>query len=314
MEGQETNGNHPREEPGRTDEVGEQGEDTTEVEVGREEISDPEELTARLGMKDNRIRELYEEITAFRLAADEARASKEAGEGHIESLEQEAARLKERIRSLEEEVRGRRRRREGSERQIARLERELERKDGEVAHRDHLLERRAEQLEAAGRQAEELASRKDLALQDALRRVDGLERGLEEREHEILNLQATVESLREDLDSERELRGRLADPANRLRAGIDLFNESDQRRSMSALSKTMGQPEVHVELDAGDDQPALLTFTWQGVTWQTYVSNPGPEVEEPRVYLKGAGEDLSGVDRKTPNARVGPGEKVMLGL
>src|SRR4051794_24505406 len=146
--------------------------------MGRGEISDPEELKARLGMKDNRIRELYEEITAFRLAADEALASKVAGEGHIESLESESARLKERIRSLEEEVRGRRRRRESSERQIARLERELQRKDSDVAHRDYLLERRAEQLEAASREAQELASRKDLALQDALRRVEGLERDL----------------------------------------------------------------------------------------------------------------------------------------
>jgi ribonucrease Y len=312
LEGQETNGKHPGDEPGRTDV--EQAADTTEVAVGRGEISDPEELRARLGMKDNRIRELYEEITASRLAADEARASKEAGEEHIESLESEVARLKERIRSLEEELRGRRRRREGSERQITRLERELERKDGEVAHRDYLLERRAEQLEAVSKRAEELASRKDLALQDALRRVDGLERDLEEREHEILNLQTTIESLRGDLDSERELRGRLADPANRLRAGIDLFNESDQRRSMGALSRTMGQPEVHVELDAGDEPPVLLTFTWQGVTWQTYASDPSPVVEEPRVYLKGAGEDLSGVERKPPNARVGAGERVMLGL
>jgi ribonucrease Y len=313
LEGQEPNGRH-FEGHGRTDGVEEQAADTTRVEVGRGEVSDPEELRARLGIKDNRIRELYEEITAFRLAADEARTSKEAGEGHIESLERERARLKERIRTLEEESRGRRRRREGSERQIARLERELERKDGELAHRDYLLERRAEQLEAAGKQTEELASRKDLALQDALRRVDGLERDLEEREHEILDLRATVESLRGEVESERELRGRLADPANRLRAGIDLFNESDQRRSMSALSKTMGQPEVHVELDVGDEPAALLTFTWQGVTWQTYVSDPGPDVEEPRVYLKGAGEDLSGVDRKPANARVGPGERVMLGL
>jgi DNA repair exonuclease SbcCD ATPase subunit len=312
LEGQEANGKHPGEEPGRSD--GEQAADTTEVAVGRGEITDPEELRARLGMKDNRIRELYEEITAFRLAADEASASKEAGEEHIESLEREIARLKERIVTLEEQTRGRRSRREGSERQIARLERELERKDDEVAHRDYLLERRAEQLEAASRQAQEQASRKDLALQDALRRVDGLERDLEGREHEILNLQATVEALRGDLDSEREVRGRLADPASRLRAGIDLFNESDQRRSMSALSRTMGQPEVHVELDAGHEPPVLLTFTWQGVTWQTYASDPGPDVEEPRVYLRGAGEDLSGVDRKPPNARVGPGERVTLGL
>ena len=307
MEGQETNG-----EQGRTD--GETLADTAKVAVERGEISDPEELRARLGMKDNRIRELYEEITAFRLAADEALASKAAGEGHIDSLESETARLKERIRALEEEGRGRRWRRDGSGRQIARLERELERKDSEIAHRDYLLERRTEQLEAASRQAREVAARKDLALQDALRRVDGLERDLEGRENEILTLRSAVEAVRGDLEGERGLRGRLADPANRLRAGIDLFNESSQRRSMSALSKTMGQPEVHVELAAGDEGPALLTFTWQGVTWQAYVSDPGPDVEEPRVYLKGAGEDLSGVDRKPPNARVGPGEKVMLEL
>ena len=291
---------------------GEEGPSTAEI--ARGEISDPEELTARLGMKDNRIRELYEEISAFRLAADEARASKEAGEEHIEALERECADLKERVRDLEEATRGRRRRREDSDRQIARLERELERKQGEISHRDYLLKRQTEQLEAASQRAEELASRKDLALQDALRRVDRLERDLEEREGEISNLHSTIEELRGDLEAELELRGRLADPANRLRAGIDLFNESSQRNSVNSISRTMGKPEVHVELDRGDEPPALLTFTWQGVTWQTYVSDPAPGVEEPRVYLKSTGEDLSGVDRKPPNARVGPGDRVVLGL
>ena len=284
------------------------------TEMGRREIPDPKELMARLEIKDNHIRELYEEITAFRLAADEARASKAAGEGHIEALESECARLKERVRDLQEETRDRRRRREGSDRQKARLERELERKEGEISHRDNLLERRAKQMEADKRRAEELASRKDLALQDALRRVDGLEKDLEEREGEISDLHSTIEVIRGDLEAEQEMRDRLADPANRLRAGIDLFNESSQRNSMNSLSRTMGQPEVHVELDEGDEAPALLTFTWQGVTWQTYVSDPGPGVEEPRVYLKSAGEDLSGVDRKPPNARVGPGDRVILGL
>jgi ribonuclease Y len=291
---------------------GEEASGTTET--GREEITDPDELRARIGIKDNRIRELYEEITAFRLAADEARASKAAGEEHIEALERECANLKERVRDLEEKTRDRRLRKGSSARQIARLERELERREGEISHRDYLLERREEQMEAAGQRAEELASRKDLALQDALRRVDGLERDLEEREEEISDLNTTIEVLRGDLEAERELRGRLADPANRLRAGIDLFNESSQRNSMNSLSRTMGQPEVHVELDEGDEPPALLTFTWQGVTWQTYLSDPGPGVEEPRVYLKSAGEDLSGVDRKPPNARVGPGDRVVLGL
>ena len=284
------------------------------TEIARGGISDPKELMARLGIKDDRIAELYEEITARRLAADEARASREAGEGHIATLERERAQLRERIRDLEEELRGRRRRKDGFERQVARLQRELARKDGDIARRDYLLERRAEEIEASNQQAEGLSSRKDEALRDALRRVHGLERDLEGRESEISDLQATVESLRDELEAERELRRRLADPSNRLRAGIDLFNDSEQRNSMIALSRTMGQPEVHVELGEGEEPPALLTFTWQGVTWQAYAADPGLAVEEPRVYLKSAGEDLSGVEHEPPNARVGPGGRVVLGL
>jgi ribonucrease Y len=311
----ETNGGGPPEpeEPVEGPE-GLDEEDTAEVEVGSGGKPEPEELRAKLGIRDNRIRELYEEITASRLAAEEARASREAGEGHIEAMGRERARMRERIRDLEEELRGRRRRREGFERQIARLERELARKDGEISRRDYLLERRAEELEAANREAEGHSSRKDQALRDALRRVEGLERDLEEREGEISDLQATVDSLRDELEAEREAQRRLADPANRLRAGIDLFNESDQQRSMNALSRTLGQPEVHVDLDEEEEPAVLLTFTWRGVTWQTYAADPGPAVEEPRVYLKGAGEDLSGVESEPPNARVGAGGRVVLGL
>jgi hypothetical protein len=197
---------------------------------------------------------------------------------------------------------------------VARLQRELERKDGEVSRRDYLLDRRAEEIEVLSQESEELAARKEGALEDALRRIEGLERDLEEREHKVAELSATVEELRGELEAEYELRERLAEPANRLRVGIDLFNDSEQRRSMNALSRTLGQPEVHVDLDEGHEPPVLLTFTWQGVTWQTYAANPGLAVEDPRVYLKGAGEDLSGVDRRPPNARVGPGGRVLLGL
>jgi ribonuclease Y len=289
-------------------------EETAETEVRPEESSDPEELRARLGIKNNHIRELLERVTASRLAADEAHASKEASQGHIAALERDRARLKERIRSLEEEARGRRRRREGLERQVARLQRELERKDGEISRRDYLLDRRAGEIEILKEESEELAARKEGALDDALRRIEGLERDLEEREHKVAELNATIEELRGDLEAEYELRERLAEPANRLRAGIDLFNDSEQRRSMNALSRTLGQPEVHVDLDEGQEPPVLLTFTWQGVTRQTYAANPALAVEDPRVYLKDAGEDLSGVDPRPPNARVGPGGRVLLGL
>ena len=282
--------------------------------TGAGEASGAEELRARIGIKDNRIRELIEEATAARLAADEARVTREAGEKHMEALSRDRDRLRERVRELEEEARDRRRRREGSERQVGRLEREIERKDGEIARRGRLLERRAEELQDARRSAEEDATRRDAALRTALGRVEGLERDLEDREAEISALRTKAEALQEELDSERELRGRLADPDNRLRAGIELFNDSEGRNSMNALSRTLGRPEVHVGLGRGEEPPALLFFTWRGVTWQTYAADPNPAVREPRVYLTDSGEDLSGVDRKPPNARVGPAGRVALGL
>jgi ribonucrease Y len=329
-ERQESNGRQPPDPEGRanggvdgedTVEVGRAGEGEAEPTPGRDDAAENgdeepeiEELRSRLAIKDNHIRELFEQITAVRLEADEARASREAGEGHIEALERERGRLKEQIRALEEELRGRRRRRDATERQVARLERELERRDGEISRRDYLLERRAEEMEALRRESDELAARKEGALDDALRRVEGLQRDLEEREHEASELRATIEDLRGELEAEYDLRERLAEPANRLRAGIDLFNDSEQRRAVNSLSRTLGQPEVYVELEAGEEPPAVLTFTWQGVTWQTYAANPGLAVEEPRVYRKSAGEDLSGVDRQPPNAHVGPGGRVVLGL
>jgi len=71
---------------------------------------------------------------------------------------------------------------------------------------------------------------------------------------------------------------------------------------------------VHVGLGEGEEPPALLHFTWRGVTWQTYAADPNPAVREPRVYLTDSGEDLSGVGTKPPNARVGPAGRVALGL
>ena len=76
----------------------------------------------------------------------------------------------------------------------------------------------------------------------------------------------------------------------------------------------MGQPEVHVALEEGEEPAAILSFTWQGITWQEYAANPGLAVEEPRVYLASSGEDLSGVERERPNAHVGAGGRVLLGV
>jgi len=279
-----------------------------------EEVAVPDEIRRRLEAKDWHIRELYDELAAVRLAADEAIAKAEASELRVGDLEEERTRLKERLRAFEEEERGRRRWREGQDRRVARLEREAERREAEIRRLQDLLESKNEEMDAYGRETRDTVSRKDAALENAMERIEGLQRDLEERENEIAELRDTIDELRSELDLEYERRRRTAEPANRLRAGIDLFNESEHLQSVDSISKSLGPPEVHVALEDGDEPPVILTFTWEDVTWRAYASNPGLAVDEPRVYQTGAGELPSGVDREPPNAHIGPAGRVLLGL
>ena len=293
-------------------------EDAPPEEAGRDEAgaeaADPDEFRRRLEAKDRYIQELHDEIAVARIAADEARARTEAGELRTRDLEEERARLRERVRKLEEEERERRRRREGQDRRVARLERELERRESDIRHLEDLLEENEEVLADQSREARETASRKEAAFEEALRRIEGLERDLEEREVEVAELKAAVDEARAELELEYDLRRRMSEPENRLRAGIKLFNDSEHHEEVASISKSLGQPEVRVSLGEGDEPPAILTFTWRDITWRTYNANPGLAVEEPRVYLEAAGEDLSGVRREPSNAHVDPAGRVLLGL
>ncbi len=293
-------------------------EDAPPEEAGRDEAgaeaADPDEFRRRFEAKDRYIQELHDELAIARVAADEARARTEAGELRARDLEEERARLRERVRGFEEEERERRRRREGQDRRVARLERELERRESDIRHLEDLLEENEEVLAEQSREARETTSRKEAAFEEALRRIEGLERDLEEREVEVAELKAAVDEARAELDLEYDLRRRISEPENRLRAGIKLFNDSEHHEEVASISKSLGQPEVRVSLGEGDEPPAILTFTWRDITWRTYNANPGLAVEEPRVYLEAAGEDLSGVRREPSNAHVDSGGRVLLGL
>jgi ribonuclease Y len=278
------------------------------------EVADPEKLRRQIRAKDWHIRELYDELAAVRLAADEAVAKAEVGESRVEDLEEERTRLKETLNAFEEEERRRRRRREGQDRRVTRLEREIQRREAESQRLNDLLESKEEEMEAQDREAQRLISRKDTALDNALERIEGLQRDLEERENEAAELRDAIDELRAELDVEYERRRRMAEPENRLRAGINLFNRSEHLYSVNSISKSLDQPEVHVALGEGDEPPVILTFTWGDVTWRTYAANPGLAVEEPRVYQTGASEGLSGAHREPPNAHLGPDGRVLLGL
>jgi chromosome segregation ATPase len=275
-----------------------------------EGVEDPQELKKRAGIRDNHLRELEKEVARLELVADEARSAKAAAEERAEELRAELTRLRERLETYEEEERARRKRRGSRDREVERLERQLEHREGEVSRLKGLVEQREQELEELESEASGEISQRDRALEEALRRVEGLENDLEERESEVSELRGTIDNLQERLEQEYDLRRRLAEPANRLRTGIDLFNDSEHLESVSSVSRSLGQPEVYVELEDGREPAALLTFTWRGISWRTYAANPSLEVEEPRVYLLDSGENLSGVDPKSPNARLGPGGRV----
>ncbi len=278
------------------------------------EVADLEGLWDRLEAKDRHIRELYEEITAANLAADEARTRAEAVGLRAGELEEERGELKERLRAFEKEERKRWRRREGQNRRVARLEREIERRESEIERLQDLLEDRESEIEAYEGEFQDTLSRKDVALEDALRRVEGLQHDLEERENEVVELRATIDKFRAELDLEYELRRRMADPANRLREGIDLFNGSEHLQTVNSISKSLGQPKVHIALERGNESLVILTFVWDDITWRTYHANPGLAVREPRVYLDSTGEGPTNLDSRPSNAHIGSDGRVVLGL
>lgn len=143
---------------------------------------------------------------------------------------------------------------------------------------------------------------------------ESLEREAGQWEARYEELRATIDGLQKKLEDEYELRRSLAEPENRLRAGIELFNQSEHLGAVGSLSRSMGQPEVHVTLGPEEEPAAIIYFTWQDIAWQTYISNPGLAVEEPRVYLQSSGEDLSGLSPDPPNAHIGPGGRLYLGV
>ncbi|HLL57210.1 MAG TPA: hypothetical protein VK359_04735, partial [Rubrobacteraceae bacterium] len=100
---------------------------------------------------------------------------------------------------------------------------------------------------------------------------------------------------------------------------LALFNESDHTRTVSSISKALGLPKVHVSPDGGSlssIKKPVITFVWGEMAWRRYVSDPTDGVEEPRVYLIGAGDDPSDIRRPglEPNARMDARGRLILGV
>jgi chromosome segregation ATPase len=131
--------------------------------------------------------------------------------------------------------------------------------------------------------------------------------------------EAVSKRLEQELEKAMENLKRSSDPEQRLRAGLALFNESDHTRTVSSISKALGLPKVHVSPDGGSlpsTKKPVITFVWGEMAWRRYVSDPTDGVEEPRVYLIGAGDDPFDIRRPglEPNARMDARGRLILGV
>ncbi len=127
----------------------------------------------------------------------------------------------------------------------------------------------------------------------------------EESFHNAEELQRAMEELR-----------RLSDPEHRMRGGISAFNASEHAGYVSSISKSLGLPKVHAGMDDEANKP-IFTFVWEELAWRRYIAEPAEDLQEPRVYLLGGGdepEELGELDQREPNARIDARGRLILGV
>ncbi|CAN5257766.1 hypothetical protein BH24ACT19_BH24ACT19_10360 [soil metagenome] len=252
-----------------------------------------QESEARLHAKQQPERGQNGEMDTVAEALERRLAESEAERA---SLEQQTAGLRDALKEARATHDGLRETLEPSAREGADGREQDEGSAVRVINKD--LERRLTEEEKARVMAEERAQ--DLASR------------LRETEEESRRLEQELERAMENLQ-------RSLDPEQRLRAGLALFNGSDHTRTVSSISKALGLPKVHVSPDGGPVSPIkkpVITFVWGDMAWRRYVSDPTDGVEEPRVYLIGAGDDPSDIHRPdlAPNARMDARGRLILGV
>lgn len=149
-------------------------------ERGLERVAaDGEDLRARLQARQRHLEELHEELARTRVEADEQRAARAAAEERARALERRASMLDKRVRYYQREERSRGGSAKREERRVRRLERALERRGAEKARLEERLSARDGEIARLRARERSLSSRRDDALERAVRRVRELERELE---------------------------------------------------------------------------------------------------------------------------------------
>ena len=85
---------------------------------------------------------------------------------------------------------------------------------------------------------------------------------------------------------------RLSDDELALVEAADLFNQSDFRRTVAGVAKSLGEPKVSIVPLAGVNAETVLTFAWD-ITWYQY--RVTPDAAQP-VRIADRGHDISEVE------------------
>src|SRR5215208_5760864 len=228
----------------------------------------------------------------------------------------------ERLKELErEKVAQKGANEEELERWVAEREEERSRLEDRVAELQEALEESGA-LEAELREALEASRVRNGKRQEAGTRQGRAEEtnGRESEWESEHRMYGDLERRLGEVDAARLLaEERAADLEERLRSGISLFNTSEHTRAVASISKALGLPKVHVGADGGSGSSVrkpVITFVWSDMAWRRYVSDPTEGVEEPRVYLIGAGDEPSDIDHSglEPNARMDAQGRLILGI
>jgi hypothetical protein len=98
----------------------------------------------------------------------------------------------------------------------------------------------------------------------------------------------------------------------KLERAIDLFNASEHLRTVTGLSRTLGQPQVSATTSSDSAAEVLLTVAWD-ISWYQFIVDLSDTRDPVRVENKGQEIDDLPEEARTWNGRVEPNGTLAIG-
>ena len=165
------------------------------------------------------------------------------------------------------------------------------------------------QLAEAKKRSDEAATQADATGREAIHRHHQAAAELDQRTSQIGQLESRLDLLEQELEHERkryadlaEARRREGDPRTVRRIALDAFNRSEHIERVVAISRSLGEPIVHVG-DAGCDlpRPVRITVVWD-ISWYEYLVRLDLHEQTVSVEEERRGDD----PRLLPSHRLNP--------